>query len=162
MQRNQRTGIEISAHFKTHKMTSKDRLSNSDYFPVIIIGAGLSGIAAGCQLKTKLGLGRFRIYDRNDGIGVRSHSCSLWTRIDSILGDMVDSSVSRCSMRCVSTRTSPIFHDCCSQYLLALQACTPIPSRKTLHGQLSSLRGRRLRHTYRQPLINSVFRLIFS
>ncbi|RAQ69543.1 flavin-binding monooxygenase [Aspergillus flavus] len=50
-------------------MTSKDRLSNSDYFPVIIIGAGLSGIAAGCQLKTKLGLGRFRIYDRNDGIG---------------------------------------------------------------------------------------------
>ncbi|KAE8135589.1 hypothetical protein BDV38DRAFT_272770 [Aspergillus pseudotamarii] len=50
-------------------MASKDRLGNSDYFPVIIIGAGLSGIAAGCQLKTKLGLGRFRIYDRNDGIG---------------------------------------------------------------------------------------------
>ncbi|OGM49368.1 flavin-binding monooxygenase [Aspergillus bombycis] len=50
-------------------MAPKDTHSRSDYFPVVIIGAGLSGIAAGCQLKTKLGLSQFRIYDRNEGVG---------------------------------------------------------------------------------------------
>ncbi|PGH00651.1 hypothetical protein AJ80_09141 [Polytolypa hystricis UAMH7299] len=38
-------------------------------FPVVILGAGESGIAAGCLLKRKLGLSDFRIFDRQGGIG---------------------------------------------------------------------------------------------
>ncbi|PLN77262.1 hypothetical protein BDW42DRAFT_177169 [Aspergillus taichungensis] len=34
------------------------------FIPIIIIGAGMSGIAAGCQLKEKLGFDQFRIFDR--------------------------------------------------------------------------------------------------
>ncbi|KAK8086053.1 hypothetical protein PG994_001027 [Apiospora phragmitis] len=36
---------------------------------VIVIGAGESGIAVGCQLKSKLGVTDFRIFDRQGGIG---------------------------------------------------------------------------------------------
>ncbi|KAF2131583.1 FAD/NAD(P)-binding domain-containing protein [Dothidotthia symphoricarpi CBS 119687] len=39
------------------------------YYPVIIIGAGASGIAMGCQLKQQLGFDQFRIFDRQAGIG---------------------------------------------------------------------------------------------
>lgn len=41
----------------------------STYYPVLIIGAGESGIAAGCRLKAKLGFDQFRIFDRQAGIG---------------------------------------------------------------------------------------------
>lgn len=40
------------------------------FYPVIIIGAGVSGIAAGYHLKEKLGLKHFKIFDKLDGIGV--------------------------------------------------------------------------------------------
>ncbi|KAK8093492.1 FAD/NAD(P)-binding domain-containing protein [Apiospora hydei] len=36
---------------------------------VIVIGAGESGVAVGCQLKSKLGVTDFRIFDRQGGIG---------------------------------------------------------------------------------------------
>ncbi|KAB8338769.1 hypothetical protein FH972_021714 [Carpinus fangiana] len=39
------------------------------YVPVVIVGAGESGIAMGCRLKEKLGFDQFRIYDRQAGIG---------------------------------------------------------------------------------------------
>ncbi|KAF1972879.1 FAD/NAD(P)-binding domain-containing protein [Bimuria novae-zelandiae CBS 107.79] len=39
------------------------------YYPVIIVGAGASGIAMACQLKEKLGFDQFRIFDRQAGIG---------------------------------------------------------------------------------------------
>ena len=39
------------------------------YFPVLIIGAGESGIAMGCRLKEELGFDQFRIFDRQSGIG---------------------------------------------------------------------------------------------
>jgi len=39
------------------------------YYPVIIIGAGESGIAMGCRLKEVLGFDQFRIFDRQAGIG---------------------------------------------------------------------------------------------
>ena len=42
------------------------------YFPVIIIGAGLSGLAAGCQLKEKLHFDQFRIFDLQPESGVRT------------------------------------------------------------------------------------------
>jgi cation diffusion facilitator CzcD-associated flavoprotein CzcO len=39
------------------------------YIPVVIIGAGESGIAMGCRLKQVLGFDQFRIFDRQSGIG---------------------------------------------------------------------------------------------
>jgi predicted NAD/FAD-dependent oxidoreductase len=39
-------------------------------YPVVIIGSGLSGVAAGCRLKKKLGCDNFLIVERYDGIGV--------------------------------------------------------------------------------------------
>ena len=39
------------------------------YYPVLIIGAGESGIAMGCRLKEVLGFDQFRIIDRQSGIG---------------------------------------------------------------------------------------------
>jgi cation diffusion facilitator CzcD-associated flavoprotein CzcO len=42
--------------------------------PIVIIGAGISGIAAGCQLKQQLGIDKFQIFDRLDGIGVFTHA----------------------------------------------------------------------------------------
>jgi cation diffusion facilitator CzcD-associated flavoprotein CzcO len=42
------------------------------YYPVLIIGAGASGIATGSQLKQKLGFDQFKIVDRQSGIGGKS------------------------------------------------------------------------------------------
>ena len=39
------------------------------YYPAVVIGAGLSGIAMGCRLKEVLGCDQFRIFDRQSGIG---------------------------------------------------------------------------------------------
>ena len=39
------------------------------YYPVLIIGAGASGLALGYRLKEKLGFDQFRIFDRQSGIG---------------------------------------------------------------------------------------------
>lgn len=39
------------------------------YYPVVIVGAGESGIAMGCQLIRKLGFDQFRIFDRQAGLG---------------------------------------------------------------------------------------------
>jgi protoporphyrinogen oxidase len=44
------------------------------FYEVVVIGGGISGIAAGCQLKRKLHLNNFKIFERSDGIGVRSIS----------------------------------------------------------------------------------------
>jgi cation diffusion facilitator CzcD-associated flavoprotein CzcO len=39
------------------------------YYPVVVIGAGESGIAMGCRLKQVLGFDQFRIFDRQSGVG---------------------------------------------------------------------------------------------
>ncbi|KAF2691355.1 FAD/NAD(P)-binding domain-containing protein [Lentithecium fluviatile CBS 122367] len=39
------------------------------YIPVLIVGAGASGIAMACRLKDELGFDQFRIFDRQAGIG---------------------------------------------------------------------------------------------
>ena len=40
------------------------------YYPVIVVGAGESGIAMGCQLRQQLGdFDQFRIFDRQSGLG---------------------------------------------------------------------------------------------
>ncbi|KAJ6085749.1 hypothetical protein N7499_005378 [Penicillium canescens] len=38
-------------------------------YPILIIGAGISGIAAGCQVKRTLGVKDFVIFDKNNDIG---------------------------------------------------------------------------------------------
>ena len=43
--------------------------SDQVFYPVVIVGAGASGIAMGCQLREKLGFDQFRIFDRQAGIG---------------------------------------------------------------------------------------------
>ena len=43
--------------------------SGYDYYPILIIGAGESGLAMGCRLREKLGYDQFRILDRQSGIG---------------------------------------------------------------------------------------------
>lgn len=43
------------------------------YYPVLIIGAGESGIAMGCRLRQVLGFDQFRIFDR------RSEIAGTWT-----------------------------------------------------------------------------------
>lgn len=40
-----------------------------NYYPVLIIGAGESGIAMGCRLKEVLGFDQFRLFDRQSGVG---------------------------------------------------------------------------------------------
>ncbi len=39
------------------------------YYPVVVIGAGESGIAMGCQLRSQLACDQFRIFERKSGIG---------------------------------------------------------------------------------------------
>jgi cation diffusion facilitator CzcD-associated flavoprotein CzcO len=39
------------------------------YYPVIIVGAGASGIATACQLKQQLSFDQFRVFERQAGIG---------------------------------------------------------------------------------------------
>ncbi|KAL1653512.1 hypothetical protein SLS61_004022 [Didymella pomorum] len=39
------------------------------YYPVVIVGAGASGIAMACQLKQQLGFDQFRVFERQAGIG---------------------------------------------------------------------------------------------
>ncbi|KAL9119439.1 MAG: hypothetical protein Q9187_004009 [Circinaria calcarea] len=41
------------------------------YYPVLIIGAGETGIAMGCRLKDELGFDQFRLFDRQAGLGGR-------------------------------------------------------------------------------------------
>lgn len=57
----------IRASYGYHK-------SDCDYYPVLIIGAGESGLAMGCRLREKLGFDQFRIFDRQSGIGGKKSS----------------------------------------------------------------------------------------
>lgn len=51
-----------------HKDNGYDAHSYT-YYPVVVIGAGESGIAMACRLKEALGFDQFRIFDRQSGIG---------------------------------------------------------------------------------------------
>jgi len=48
------------------------------YYPVLVIGAGASGIAMGCRLKDKLGFDQFRIFDRQSGLEVGQRNPDIW------------------------------------------------------------------------------------
>lgn len=50
-------------------MAAAEKTGSPPYVPVVVIGAGESGIAMGAQLIEKLGHKDFKIYDRQSGIG---------------------------------------------------------------------------------------------
>jgi cation diffusion facilitator CzcD-associated flavoprotein CzcO len=57
---------ESVASICRHRAYNEDAYT---YYPVVVIGAGESGIAMGCRLKEKLRFDQFRIFDRQSGIG---------------------------------------------------------------------------------------------
>jgi predicted NAD/FAD-dependent oxidoreductase len=66
------------------------------YYPVIIIGAGISGIASACQLQRKFG-NQFMVFESQNGIGVEFASLPPYSQIKLTfdLGNMVESSLPR-------------------------------------------------------------------
>jgi cation diffusion facilitator CzcD-associated flavoprotein CzcO len=48
----------------------RQHVKETDFVPIAIIGAGFSGIAAGCRIKEKLGFSQFKIFDRMGEVGV--------------------------------------------------------------------------------------------
>ena len=52
-----------------HMYSQERRDEKGTFYPVVVIGAGFGGIGMGVNLKTKLGLDDFRIFDRQAGIG---------------------------------------------------------------------------------------------
>ena len=57
-----------SSSFHIHSFFVASQMTR-DFYPVVIVGAGPSGIAFGCQLKRKLQIDDFRIFERQTGIG---------------------------------------------------------------------------------------------
>jgi len=53
---------------KIHVVNGYDKDAYT-YIPVLVIGAGESGIAMACQLKQQLGFDQFRVFDRQSGFG---------------------------------------------------------------------------------------------
>ncbi|CAG8065033.1 unnamed protein product [Penicillium olsonii] len=53
---------------RIHKRHAYSREGHT-YYPVLIVGAGESGVAMGCRLKEVLGRDQFRIFERQSGIG---------------------------------------------------------------------------------------------
>ncbi|KAK9853541.1 hypothetical protein MYU51_006751 [Penicillium brevicompactum] len=53
---------------RIHKRHAYNREGHT-YYPVLIVGAGESGVAMGCRLKEVLGSDQFRIFERQSGIG---------------------------------------------------------------------------------------------
>lgn len=52
------------------------------YYPIIIIGAGISGIGCACQLERKLRFHQFMIFEGQGGIGVRLQFMALHARFN--------------------------------------------------------------------------------
>jgi cation diffusion facilitator CzcD-associated flavoprotein CzcO len=60
--------MSVMAASVIHRRNPYDAVAYN-YYPVVIIGAGESGIAMGCRLKETLGFDQFRIFERQSGIG---------------------------------------------------------------------------------------------
>ncbi len=59
---------EYKAHGAIRRVNGYDKDAYT-FYPVVIIGAGESGVALACQLKEKLGFDQFRIFEKQAGIG---------------------------------------------------------------------------------------------
>ncbi|KAE8371082.1 hypothetical protein BDV26DRAFT_299123 [Aspergillus bertholletiae] len=60
---------EISNNFNLATDNCSIKNDTYQYYPVVIIGAGISGIAAACRLKQELGLDQFKVFEKEAGIG---------------------------------------------------------------------------------------------
>jgi ribulose 1,5-bisphosphate synthetase/thiazole synthase len=60
--------MQATEQHQTHDENTRQD-EKTGYFPVVIIGAGASGLAMGCQLKRKLGFDQFQIFERQSSIG---------------------------------------------------------------------------------------------
>lgn len=63
------TAIIFDMEYANH---GRQHVKETDFVPITIIGAGFSGIAAGCRIKDKLGFTQFKIFDRMGEVGVFS------------------------------------------------------------------------------------------
>jgi hypothetical protein len=54
---------------RIHRVNGYDRKNGYMYYPVVIVGAGESGIAMAHKLKVDLKFDQFRIFDRQSGLG---------------------------------------------------------------------------------------------
>jgi hypothetical protein len=84
------------------------------YYPVLVIGAGESGIAMGCRLKQELGFDQFRIFERQSGIGGTWYAnrypgiaCDVYVFLNVYLlvGNANSALVLRCAIPILSPRT---------------------------------------------------------
>jgi NAD(P)-binding Rossmann-like domain len=62
------TGYSSSKQNRIHRVNGYGDNAYT-YYPVVIIGAGESGICMGYKLQKVLGIDQFRIYDRQSGVG---------------------------------------------------------------------------------------------
>jgi hypothetical protein len=54
---------------RIHRVNGYDKKNGYMYYPVVIVGAGESGIAMAHKLKIHLKFDQFRIFDRQSGLG---------------------------------------------------------------------------------------------
>jgi hypothetical protein len=63
--------VSVSPHLsnRIHRVHGYDKKNGYMYYPVVIVGAGESGIAMAHKLKVDLKFDQFRIFDRQSGLG---------------------------------------------------------------------------------------------
>lgn len=61
--------IEMAPAIDLIRRIGGDSNGSYTYYPVVVIGAGESGICMGCKLQTKLKCDQFRIFERRSGLG---------------------------------------------------------------------------------------------
>lgn len=61
-----------------------DGANTKPFYPVLIIGAGPSGIAMGCRLSEKMGFQDFKIFERQSGIGGMTGILGFFEGIDAV------------------------------------------------------------------------------
>ena len=71
---HQRTSLPMSRPCNRICRVGGSRQDAYTYYPVLIIGAGESGIAMGCRLRQVLKFDQFCIVDRRSGIGGTWHA----------------------------------------------------------------------------------------
>lgn len=129
-----------------------DEGNASTFYPVVIIGAGMSGIAMACRLKQKLGFNQFKVFDRQSEIGVCAHLQTEEESLNSnrVLGGSID--ILALPVTCmynfhdhsISNPTQyPSSMKCEFNIAADLRASIHFHSRKIQDGPHSSLRARR-------------------
>lgn len=61
----------IREHLKTkiHRVHGYDREHGYTYYPVVVVGAGLAGVAMAYRMHVDMKFDQFRVFERQGGIG---------------------------------------------------------------------------------------------